>query len=162
TFPVSNSKRHLLRIASLLATICAILPNLLVAQTAHWEPRGPGGGGAYFGPSINPASNNEIYVTSDMSGLYRSIDYGLNYSLIPFSTSISPGCSSTPRTSTSRPTTACLSLPMVALRSPIEATPDYQRAWHCSRFAARNRAARLGFSVSPAISPISGAASHLM
>ncbi len=73
------------RSALFCAIILTFLPSLFFAQPANWEARGPGGGGAYFGPSINPANLNEIYVTTDMSGLYHSLDYGLTYSLVPFS-----------------------------------------------------------------------------
>lgn len=56
----------------------------LVAQPPSWQPRGVGGGGSMFYPSINPANDNEFYVTCDMSQLFHSTDYGFSYSQVPF------------------------------------------------------------------------------
>lgn len=53
-------------------------------QPATWLPRGVGGGGSMFYPTINPANDNEFYVTCDMSQLFRSTDYGASYTQIPF------------------------------------------------------------------------------
>ncbi len=55
-----------------------------VAQPASWQPRGVGGGGSMFYPTINPANDNEFYITCDMSQLFHSTDYGLNYTQVPF------------------------------------------------------------------------------
>ena len=38
----------------------------------------------YF-PSINPANDNEFYVSCDMSELFHSMDFGLTYSQVDFS-----------------------------------------------------------------------------
>ena len=45
---------------------------------------GVGGGGALYVPSINPADGNEFYVTSDMTELFHTTDYGRSYRLTPF------------------------------------------------------------------------------
>ncbi len=37
-----------------------------------FQPRGTGGGGALFNPSINPNKPTEIYLASDLGGLYHS------------------------------------------------------------------------------------------
>lgn len=54
------------------------------AQPAAWQPRGVGGGGSMFYPTINPANDNEFYVTCDMSQLFHSTDFGASYSQVPF------------------------------------------------------------------------------
>lgn len=56
----------------------------LNAQPSTFSPRGIGGGGALFFPSINPANDNEFYVSCDMSELFHSRDFGDQYDQIPF------------------------------------------------------------------------------
>lgn len=56
----------------------------LQAQPNVWSPRGVGGGGALFSPAINPANNNEYFVACDLSALFHTTDYGLNYSVVHF------------------------------------------------------------------------------
>ena len=41
-----------------------------------WQPRGIGGGGALFSPSINPANTNEVYIACDMGELFHSTAAG--------------------------------------------------------------------------------------
>jgi len=55
------------------------------AQPALFSPKGIGGGGALFFPSINPANDNEFYVSCDMSELFHSTDFGKSYSQVHFS-----------------------------------------------------------------------------
>ena len=55
-----------------------------LSQPATFYPRGIGGGGALFSPSINPANDNEFYVSCDMSDLFHSIDFGVTYSQVDF------------------------------------------------------------------------------
>jgi photosystem II stability/assembly factor-like uncharacterized protein len=50
----------------------------------NWNSVGPGGGGALFNPSINPANTDEYYVACDMSGYYHTTDDGLTYSTLNF------------------------------------------------------------------------------
>lgn len=54
------------------------------AQPTTFVPRGVGGGGALFNPSINPQDNNEYYVGCDMSQMFHTVNNGNYYSLIPF------------------------------------------------------------------------------
>ncbi|MFN0202101.1 MAG: T9SS type A sorting domain-containing protein [Bacteroidia bacterium] len=54
------------------------------AQPTNFEPRGVGGGGALFFPTINPANDNEFYIACDMSEMFHSSDFGLNYDQIHF------------------------------------------------------------------------------
>ena len=42
----------------------------------NWQPRGIGGGGALFSPSINPANTNEVYIACDMGELFHSTAAG--------------------------------------------------------------------------------------
>ena len=60
-----------------------LLCSFLSAQNAFF-PKGIGGGGALFFPTINPANNNEFYVSCDMSELFHSTDNGYSYSQVPF------------------------------------------------------------------------------
>lgn len=53
-------------------------------QPANFYPRGIGGGGALFFPSINPSNDNDFYVSCDMSELFHSTDFGKTYSQIVF------------------------------------------------------------------------------
>jgi hypothetical protein len=46
--------------------------------------RGPGGGGAFFAPSINPFNPNDVWVGSDMSDLFHSTDFGRNWDTVDF------------------------------------------------------------------------------
>ncbi|TRZ75264.1 MAG: T9SS C-terminal target domain-containing protein [Bacteroidetes bacterium] len=52
------------------------------SQPASFSPKGIGGGGALFFPKINPANDNEFYVSCDMSELFHSTDFGNSYSQI--------------------------------------------------------------------------------
>lgn len=54
------------------------------AQPLTWQARGVGGGGSMFYPTINPANDNEFYVTCDMSQLFHSTDFGNSYTQVPF------------------------------------------------------------------------------
>ncbi len=54
-------------------------------QPTSFSPRGIGGGGALFFPTINPANDNEFYVSCDMSELFHSTDFGNSYAQVHFS-----------------------------------------------------------------------------
>ncbi len=77
--------------AKVLTTACAkagffflLLISSLSAQTLSFQPRGVGGGGALFFPSVNPGNDAEFYVSCDMSQLFHTTDFGNNYTQIPF------------------------------------------------------------------------------
>lgn len=57
---------------------------MMQSQPSSFSPRGIGGGGALFFPTINPANDNEFYISCDMSELFHSTDFGLTYSQVPF------------------------------------------------------------------------------
>jgi photosystem II stability/assembly factor-like uncharacterized protein len=56
----------------------------VLAQPTSFTPKGIGGGGALFFPKVNPANDNEFYVSCDMSELFHSTDFGKSYTQIPF------------------------------------------------------------------------------
>lgn len=70
----------LLIFVSIIATT-----SILVSQPTSFTPKGIGGGGALFFPTINPANDNEFYVSCDMSQLFHSTNFGDSYSQIHFS-----------------------------------------------------------------------------
>jgi hypothetical protein len=51
---------------------------------SQFVSRGPGGGGAFFGPSINPFNPDEIWIGSDMSDLFHSTDFGATWETVDF------------------------------------------------------------------------------
>lgn len=68
-----------------ISFVLAILMSTAVtAQPISFQPRGIGGGGALFFPKINPAHDNEFYISCDMSQTFHTTDFGDNYSQIPF------------------------------------------------------------------------------
>ncbi len=44
-----------------------------------WESRGIGGGGAFFSPSPSPHDADRVFVSSDMSGVYETVDLGRSW-----------------------------------------------------------------------------------
>lgn len=67
-----------------MGALLTLLPALLLSQPASFSPRGIGGGGALFFPTINPANDNEYYVACDMSEMFHTMDFGLHYTQVPF------------------------------------------------------------------------------
>lgn len=71
-----------------LFTACAILTasplplRHALARESVFVPRGLGGGGGMFSPSISPFDDNFILLACDMGGVYRSLDKGATWSLI--------------------------------------------------------------------------------
>lgn len=49
-----------------------------------WESRGIGGGGGLFSPSISPHNPNELFMTTDMSSVFHSRDFGLSWDIVDF------------------------------------------------------------------------------
>lgn len=56
----------------------------LAALPERFISRGPGGGGAFFGPAISPFDANEIWVGSDMSDLFVTRDFGRSWDTVDF------------------------------------------------------------------------------
>lgn len=67
-----------------------VLLSSLILFAAHaqtdipWQPRGIGGGGTLFSPSINPANHNEYFIACDMSEVFHTTDFGSSYQLLDF------------------------------------------------------------------------------
>ena len=70
---------------SIFSAILLAIGFAAYAQPVSFSPKGVGGGGALFFPKINPANDNEFYVSCDMSELFHSTDFGNTYSQIHFS-----------------------------------------------------------------------------
>lgn len=70
---------------SILTTLALALTITCFAQApTSWQPRGIGGGGALFSPSINPANHNEVYLACDMGELFHSTATGQPWSEVGF------------------------------------------------------------------------------
>ncbi len=59
-------------------------PHFLLSQS--FQSRGTGGGGALFNPSVNPSNPNEVYLPSDLGGLYHTT--GSEYHVVNFQEAI--------------------------------------------------------------------------
>src|SRR6266446_10975743 len=66
------------------ATLLAAAGLALAGPPAHFVSRGPGGGGAFFGPSISPFDSDDIWIGSDMSDLFHSTDFGRTWNTVDF------------------------------------------------------------------------------
>ncbi len=64
--------------------IAVLIAGAALAAPLHWIPRGPGGGGAFYGPAISPFSPAEYWVKSDMSDYFRTRDGGQYWSTLDF------------------------------------------------------------------------------
>ncbi len=81
-----------LRNSSKIAALCAaaapcleaIEPRTLLAVHTSWTTQGPGGGGSYFSAAVN---GNDLWVASDMSGIYHSANFGQSWQMQNFHTS---------------------------------------------------------------------------
>ncbi len=69
----------------ILLALHIFLPLIFNAQPTVFEPKGIGGGGALFSPSINPADHNEYYVSCDMGELFHTTSFGAAYQQAHFS-----------------------------------------------------------------------------
>lgn len=54
------------------------------SQPTSFSSRGIGGGGALFAVAINPANNNEYYVSCDMGELFHTTNFGTTYDQVHF------------------------------------------------------------------------------
>lgn len=58
--------------------------NNCLGQITSFSSKGVGGGGALFALSINPANNNEYYVSCDMGELFHTTNFGVTYDQVHF------------------------------------------------------------------------------
>ncbi len=79
---------------------------ILLAMPTLWTTDGPGGGGALYGAVIAP-NGQDLWVTSDMSGIYHSRDLGQSWQMLNYHSSVGGvnGGSSTKIQFTSDPNT---------------------------------------------------------
>ncbi|HEX4589254.1 MAG TPA: hypothetical protein VH120_04955, partial [Gemmataceae bacterium] len=74
-------RRHVPVRLSLLSLESRVTPSGVPTQ---WTVRGAGGGGSLFSPSFNPTNPSEIYVSSDMSQLFRTTNGGAGWQEVDF------------------------------------------------------------------------------
>ena len=72
-------KKHLTVILQIFLCVFYVVAT---AQPSSFIPKGIGGGGALFFPTINPANDNEFYISCDMSELFHSSDFGNSYTQV--------------------------------------------------------------------------------
>jgi len=60
---------------------------ILLAMPTLWTTDGPGGGGALYGSVIAP-NGQDLWVTSDMSGIYHSRDFGQSWQMLNYHSSV--------------------------------------------------------------------------
>jgi photosystem II stability/assembly factor-like uncharacterized protein len=77
-------KRFLSQFATILFQLAVVVGYAQIP--ASFTPRGIGGGGALFSPSINPDNESEYFISCDMSQEFHTSDFGLNYDVIDFRT----------------------------------------------------------------------------
>jgi hypothetical protein len=68
----------------IIVTLLAEAGLALAGPPSRFASRGPGGGGAFFGPSINPFNPNDVWIGSDMRDLFHSTDFGRTWDTVDF------------------------------------------------------------------------------
>jgi len=61
-----------------------ILLMLIPLYAIEWTPVGPGGGGAMYVPAISPHDDSLMFISCDMSGIYRSTDGGESWTMLDY------------------------------------------------------------------------------
>lgn len=79
----SNRWKAALRLFPILGT-CLAAFSVEARAPDRFSSRGPGGGGAFFGPAINPVRPDDLWIGSDMSDLFRSTDFGRTWDTVDF------------------------------------------------------------------------------
>ena len=78
-------KRCLLIAAAVLLIGCGKAQSQEAPEArGHFEVTGLGGGGGTFTPTVSPYDSNLLFLSCDMSGVYRSTDRGKTWSLIHY------------------------------------------------------------------------------
>src|SRR4051794_21469325 len=77
-----KNHRRLPRLCLAVAPLIeAVEPRVLLAMPTLWTTHGPGGGGSYFSANVN---GDDLWVASDMSGIYHSRNFGQTWQQINF------------------------------------------------------------------------------
>src|SRR5690242_15417375 len=82
----SSSVRTLSRACCALAPLIEGMESrtlLAAAPPTLWTTQGPGGGGSYFSAAVN---GSDLWVASDMSGIYHSANFGQTWQQTNFHT----------------------------------------------------------------------------
>ena len=82
----SRSRSTALRLAT-RPLIEAVEARILLAMPTLWNTDGPGGGGALYGSVIAP-NGQDLWISSDMSGIYHSRDFGQSWKMVNFHSSV--------------------------------------------------------------------------
>src|SRR5436309_13999183 len=75
---------NVLSLFAVFSLSSAKISPVLAGQPIHFISRGPGGGGAFFAPSINPYNPDDLWIGSDMSDLFHSTDFGRTWETVDF------------------------------------------------------------------------------
>src|ERR1044071_7394074 len=78
------SFKRILAFALSLSLLMVLIDVARAAPPSQWLPRGPGGGGALFAPSFSPHNPNELYISCDMSEVFRSTNLGASWDMLDF------------------------------------------------------------------------------
>jgi hypothetical protein len=78
-------RAHAVRYAAAFGILFALVAaGFVLAAPVNFIPLGPGGGGAFFGPSVNPYNPDDLWIGSDMSDLFHSTDFGRTWDTVDF------------------------------------------------------------------------------
>lgn len=61
-----------------------LLPTVFSAQPSKWTNSGISGGSALFYPSFSPYDTDIIYMASDLTGMFFTVDGGKSWDVVPF------------------------------------------------------------------------------
>jgi hypothetical protein len=81
---VPTSGRSGANLIAISVTLLATLGPALAGPPERFFSHGLGGGGAFFGPSINPPNPDEVWIGSDMGDLVHSADFGRTWGTVDF------------------------------------------------------------------------------
>jgi len=70
--------------AALTSALLVLWVSAGLAANSEWVSRGIGGGGALFSVSMSPHDINEIYMSTDMSSVFHTKDYGQSWETLDF------------------------------------------------------------------------------
>ncbi len=68
----------------LFVLVLGVVAGQSLAQIPKWQSRGIGGGGALYSCSISPHNSNTIFMATDMTGVFRSNNFGASWYTLGF------------------------------------------------------------------------------